>query len=106
MEIYTNKSISDKDRFLLREFSKYLELVSLSSFSGWNEEDFDFFHLHERDNIEAERMRTKMKLFASEILNHEDLSKLLVDKGLGKLKYPLQNSRNLHLYSLHLFKHS
>ena len=39
----------------------------------------------------AERMRTKMKLFASEILNHEDLSKLLVDKGLGKLKYPLQN---------------
>ena len=87
----TNKSISDKDRFLLREFSKYLELVSLSSFSGWNEEDFDFFHLHERDNIEAERMRTKMKLFASEILNHEDLSKLLVDKGLGKLKYPLQN---------------
>ena len=87
----TNKSISDKDRFLLQEFSKYLELVSLSSFSGWNEEDFDFFHFYERDNIEAERMRTKMKLFASEILQHENLSKLLVDKGLGKLKYPLQN---------------
>ncbi len=32
-----------------------------------------------------------MKLFASEILQHTDLSKQLVKKGLGKLKYPLQN---------------
>ena len=34
--IKTNKTISGKDRFLIQEFSKYLELVSLSSFSGWN----------------------------------------------------------------------
>ena len=86
-----NNSISDKDRFLLQQFSKYLELVSLSSFNGWNEEDFDFFHFYERDNVETERMRKKMKLFASEILQHADLSKQLEDKGLGKLKYPLQN---------------
>ncbi len=59
------KNILDKDRFLLEQFSKYLELVSLSSFSGWNDEDFDFFHLYEKDNVETERMRTKMKLFAS-----------------------------------------
>ena len=69
----SNKSILDKDRFLLHHFSKYLELVSLSSFNGWNDEDFDFFHLYERDNVETERMRTKMKLFSSEILQDRDL---------------------------------
>ncbi len=89
--IKTNTNISDKDKFLLQQFSKYLELVSLSSFNGWNDEDFEFFHLYERDNVETERIRSKMKIFASEVLDNMNLSRVLVDKGLGKLKYPLQN---------------
>lgn len=89
--IKNDKNIIGVDLFLIKQFTKYLELVSLSSFNGWNDEDFDFFFLYEKDKDEIERMKTKMQQFVSEVLNDKKLSDLLEDKGTGTLRYPPTN---------------
>lgn len=79
----------DKDIFLIEQFVKYLELINLSKFSGWQKEDFEFFFSF--DENEKERLRNKLNKFINEIFEDTKIANIIEKKRLGKLKEKSQN---------------
>jgi len=57
IKIFEHTDLSPKDVFLIREFRKYLEMVQLSDFEGFDKEDF--MRARSEDSDERNYVRTK-----------------------------------------------
>jgi hypothetical protein len=79
------ETVNRSERFLIEQFLNYLEVIGLSDFIGFNNDDFDFFI----SNIEDYKpiIRNKIEKFGNliyESLNPE-IKETYVDKHIGKM---------------------
>ena len=66
-------NLSDKDKWLVEQFTQYLEWNSMTEFTGFEEEMFDFFVTHDDEDTGTKKwVRDTMQAFANKILNGTD----------------------------------
>jgi len=83
------KSESSKERFIINEFNRYLEVIGLSDFIGFENDDFDYFV----NGIEDYKPIVKNKLIQFSNMVYEELSNeiksIYTDRHIGVFsKYP------------------
>ena len=65
--------LSDQDKWLVEQFTQYLEWNSMTEFTGFEEGMFDFFVIRDDEYaVTKEWVRSTMKAFADKILNGTD----------------------------------
>jgi hypothetical protein len=84
--------LSDKDKWLVEQFTQYLEWNSMTEFTGFEEGMFDFFVTRDdEDAVTKKWVRDTMEAFADKILNGTDGMRVFNDAfyreyHLGKLR--------------------
>jgi len=60
--------LKDKNKFLVEQFTQYLEYKNMSEFSGFEEEMFEFFVHAEKDSDTKQEIRGRMDLLGKKVL--------------------------------------
>jgi hypothetical protein len=88
MKACLNEQMNEKDKFLIDQFNRYLELVGMSPFSGFENADFDLFTNYEELKDYSPFVKTKMNDFAKQV--HLKLPNKIREK------YPIPKSGNIY----------
>lgn len=76
---------SSKERFIVNQFTNYLEVIGLSDFTGFNNDDFDFF-INRIDDYKP-IVRNKIGKFGNEIYRslNDEIRSLYTDRYIGNI---------------------
>ncbi len=87
LKVRKTENDSEIERFLLRQFNQFLEVEGMSTFSGFTEEDLNFFNREPgKDQETKHTVRRKFENFRKLIQIHRKLPKKLKFGKIGVIK--------------------
>lgn len=82
---FSYKPTSKSEEFLIEQFINFMEVIGLSDFNGFNNDDFDFF-INKIDDYKP-IVRNKIEKFGNKVYNslNDEIRSLYTDKYIGNI---------------------